>query len=81
MEVDRKRDRLKKEAVDSKVDNFFEALYCAPQLFGKDVFQNLKIRENNLKSYRYMGSLITGFVFLSLYGIYRIKSFNSKLIL
>jgi len=78
MEVDRKREQIKKDSIDNKVDNFFEAIYCAPQLFGKEVFHNLKKREEQLKVARNAGQLICGSSFLFLYAVFKLKTFSCK---
>ena len=54
----------------SKVDNFLEALYLAPHLFGRYAIQLLKYREEKLSMWRHNAQAICGFSYLSIY-LYR----------
>ena len=61
-----------KAEVENKIDNFLEAIYIAPNLFERDVIHTLKLREDNLKSWRHNGQFVGGLLFSVLY-LYNIK--------
>jgi hypothetical protein len=63
--------------IQRKVDNFLEALYLAPQLFSTDIIHVLRLREDKLTMWRRKGILIGGISYLSLYGLYKLRSYQS----
>jgi hypothetical protein len=67
----RDEDRVK---LVGKVDNFLEALYLAPQLFGRDVIQLMRYREEKLSYWRHSGQLVGGFTYLSLFLIKKLRN-------
>jgi hypothetical protein len=67
----RDEDRVK---LIGKVDNFLEALYLAPHLFGRDVIQILRFREEKLTMWRQNGQFVGGLTYLSFYLIKKLRN-------
>jgi hypothetical protein len=75
--LDKSYDKLRDEdrvRLIGKVDNFLEALYLAPQLFDRDVFQLMRFREEKLTMWRQYGQLVSGLTYLSFYLIKKLRN-------
>ena len=66
----------RKAKIVNQVDNFIEALYLSPSVFPKNVIKIMKMRENKLSQWRYIGQIIGGITIFGAYSIYRYKSWK-----
>ena len=59
-----------------KVDNFLEAIFLEPRIFGRDCLHVLKMREKKLREWKMTGYIAGGALFSSLY-LYRVLTRQS----